>query len=393
MDKAGSLRTDPTDIENVFNDIEASILGDDEIPMWKKPDAIRNYKRMALREATNGLTRSGAYASAEAYLNTFAGDLYDAEEKEKLIRDVDGQYLMAAKREEQLARRKDQITKEYHSEVRQKKRDMYTALLNAARNDITTSQITMQDIMMDPDLTSEDKEGFLKGKKSYFKDTEDAFETNIITEFMIGPDSGNIEKLVKKVDAARGKQISDERATSIKKYLKDRAGDMERDPGFSTKLAGAKEIVKSATTINLGGVDFNSKEGQNMYGQALYILGVAVSKNPGGNFEAMAHSAVKTVFGAKTASRPVRGLPPNDQSPPMLRKRLETLAEEATSKGLSPARKKEIATQVKEINRRLKELSEGNKNESTEPKQGAPRGSSTESVPPGVPTVLPAKRR
>lgn len=350
MAKADILTADPSQTSTILADIEASILENPDIPPAKKPTAVVKYQQMALSRATNSLTNNGNYEAAKILVEQFAPKLYDEEDKQKLIQQIDTADYQNSTRELARSNAEAVLVGKQKEEARQISYQKAMEMRARAGNDMTSNAIVDEWIMSQPALTGNDKKNLISTRGVFPKAQDDAFESQIITRAIKGE---NINTLVKEVDKQAGFSYDMDRAGSLKKWLFSTQDKFEKDPNYRIAVQGGLNIIKAQIDDNLGELEkvFSPRDIKIKAGQAQVIFGKALQTNPNGNIEAMAFSAVKQVFGNVRALKPTRGkLPSQDTNTlPGIKKRMDALNKEYIGGSLTQPRKDQIKSEMKEL--------------------------------------------
>src|SRR3990170_226083 len=162
MEKTQRLRVDPTHTTLVMADIEASILGDKDIPSSKKPEAIRKYQQLALHESTQGLIKNGEFEAAKALAGPLSARIMDIEDRDKFLERIDNAQITAINREWGITTKSDQMLKTHKEDLRQKSIDYFMKAKESAGADSKLNSTLDQEIMRSPDLRGEDKDNLMK---------------------------------------------------------------------------------------------------------------------------------------------------------------------------------------------------------------------------------------
>lgn len=250
---SGSMSDMLKNVDLMAAEQEAEILGNTMIPDARKPEEILRTKKQLVLEGTQGLLEQGeagntnAWGDARQFMVEKSGQLLTAQEKDKLMGDINSAEYSWYTRERSNDEYNEKLRARESERIAQAKVAEYRQhLLNAGNSDIKRNPI-LQDIEIDPALDAfpSMREGLVRGSRIFTEQADDRYQLKIIDEVM---KTKNYDRLLGKLMRDSGNVVSDDRAIKLQAMV-EKMRDYDREnPAIKdlySKLQG--EIRASGT--------------------------------------------------------------------------------------------------------------------------------------------------
>lgn len=235
--------------EQMAAEYEMDVMGNSMIQDAAKPKLILDGKKQIAHEALMGFIDAGNKGSPKAWndyrfaLNEKFAQLFTAEEKDKLMTDVNSSEYSFYNREYQNVVRKNALEDRAAKETVKNRTAMYMSMLSQAGNSDTKRAPILRQIEMDAalDFDPSSKKRLIENR-TFMETSDDAYQLNIMDKLLRDKNyTATLDKL--QVDA--GARVSIDRATKLQAAIRNLQEHERTNPGLTEAYRKAQEALAS----------------------------------------------------------------------------------------------------------------------------------------------------
>lgn len=319
-------RADFKQVANMADEYEIDVLQNTMIPDAKKPAEILRGKKQIAREALLGFIDDGnggkdrAWNDYRATLVTNFAHLFTAEEKDKLMDEVNQQQYSFYNRENAAYDRRVKLETAASKEKVRDKSAQYMALLaNAGNSDVARAPV-LKAIEMDADLDFDPvaKKRLIENR-TFMETSDDAYQLDIMDKVIR---TKNFTKHLDQLQVDAGQKVSIDRATKLQQAIKGMQEFNQKNPFIMKALDQARDELnnykKPPTFDVVSGMMRQENDTYNEKAQTELMSWAARQSAAGtisaGQIEAKLTGLIKTYYGGRTVTKPVQGVTPDKLS-------------------------------------------------------------------------------
>ena len=358
---SGSMADMLKNVDLMAAEQEAEILGNTMIPDARKPEEILRTKKQLVLEGTQGLLEQGeagntnAWGDARQFMVEKSGQLLTAQEKDKLMGDINSAeyswYTRERSNDEYRVRLQERAAKE---SVRNKSATYTNLLAQAGNSDVKRAPILRQ-IELDADLDFDPNvKRRLIENRTFMEVQDDAYQLKAMDKVLR---TKNYTAMLDQLQADQGNTVSIDRATKLQAAIRGLQEHQQKNPYITQLLSQAKDELnnykKPATFDVVSGMYKQENDTYNEKAQTDLMLWAARTASSGqlspGAIESKLGSIIKQYYGGRTVTKPVQGVSPDKLSTSTgIRETTETLFRDMRAgKYNTPEKKKELSEKLR----------------------------------------------
>jgi len=354
-------RTDFKKTEQMASEYELDVMQNTMIPDAHKPAEILRGKKQIAKEALAGFIDGGNGGNDRAWNNYRAAlvsnfsQLFTAEEKDKLMDEVNQQQYSYYNREYQNVQRKNALDDRRSKETVRDKTAQYMALLSNAGNSDTARSPILRAIEMDADLDFDPaaKKRLIENR-TFMETQDDSYQLQVMDKVLR---TKNFTGLLDQIQVDAGNKVSIDRATKLQQAIRGMQEFNQKNPYIMKALDQARDELnnykKPPTFDVVSGMMRQENDTYNEKAQTELMNWAARQSAAGtitaGQIEGKLSNLIKQYYGGRTVTTPVSGVTPDKLS---TTKGITETAEQLykdmkAGKYNTPAKKQELQQKLK----------------------------------------------